>query len=972
MKAFYRNARRLDKLKESKEPGPAELKELLGIIEADEALESYFYAENELSPRPTSGWVRLLAEAGEFQVLGRAEASNKVVSRLKARYLEESATEVPEEVLKVTGSITPRDEWAQGAFLDAVKNMSDDHIEKGDWIFWEFFRSSQKEVWFYAGRHATELMIKMVGINPDKAFGMARVLLGLKALAEKDSYSQKATSDFENYVYEEVIQAYLKNMCTKYPVRATKVLLNLLTDYMESANKKDATEAQDFLYFTVRDLAANDPLERDFLAALIEGICQAGKIAIGEEPENLSKLFRAIRDRSEGIFKRIEMYLLRFVSDGAHARRINELIATRENFDNTYMELEYTRLLKDKFRCLTEKTINMYKGWIREMHVEDKEKYSKWFVEVNGRACTDADIEKYENRMRARKLYDVQEVFAELYHEVREGSGWSEEEIRPWRNGEIRSIDPSENTPRTRDEILEMSVDDVLAFVSDPKNYEGTRQEWKPGSPREGLAYEFQMAIKERPLDYLNASIEAVIGLDEGFLSKYFHGIWDAIRDRKVEGFDWERYLEIARAVIDKYAPSGVMPRAFHPLVDSLRECFRDDNKVEHRFERLQAIYDIVRSLLDFEEAIDTSYEKDPVQLRCNSVTGEALECCVSLGIVCRRDFEEQWVGAFRDKIRNAFEKALSEIKTPWTCCTFGTDFSRIYWLDREWVEARIGIILSDEMWGIVWNTYLRWGRPSRDLFVFLARQGTYFKAINKLGSADEDYSEQKLDEKLSDHLVIAYFNGWLDNGLEQVYEGFLASASDSLLGHTSRFFTTGFKSLREESDDEKKMTVARLRGYWQKRLDSVTSAPEKHTEEAKGLASWIIDSPFESRDSLLLVYRTLIVTEGQLSRRGDVGHSINAVCKVAGADKLTALKCIRMILRNQDVEIYDHFFADELKRLLEGVIEEQLPDIHVIQEAADLVDDLGRLRMYKYAAFYDRLYEKLQALTTKHSDNKP
>jgi len=971
MNSFYKNARQLDRLKALLAPGREELGELLGIIKSDEALEFYFYEKNDFGALPTSGWVKLLAEAGEFKVLKGAEATDKPVPRLKARYLAESAREVPEEVLKVTGSIKTKDEWTQGVFLEAVKNMPDAYIEKGDWIFWEFFRSPRAEVWFYAADRAVELMIKMVDINPDKAFGMAKVLLELRVSGNKDSYSEEATSHFENYNYQNLIQTYCKKIAGRYPVIATEVLLSLLADYLESVKRKDASEAQGFLYFTVRDLEANDRFDRDFLAMLIEGICEAGKTAVEKELENLNELFETIRTYHEGIFNRIEMYLLRFANGQTYKERINEIIATRDNFENTYMELEYMRLLKDKFACLTEESISIYKGWIREIHVEDKEKYSRWFVEVNGRAYTDADMEKYENGMRARKLHDVQDVFPELYHEVREKSGWSEEDIRPWRVGEIRSIDPSENSPKTKGELLEMSVEGVLNFVSDPENYKETGKEWKPNTPREGLAYEFQMAVKEKSVDYVNASIEEVLKLDEGFLARYFHGIWDAIRDRKVEGFDWDKYLEKAKAIVGAFAARAEVHSAFQPLVDSLSECFGENNKIEYTIERLEAIYDIVRSLLELKESIDTSYEKDPVQLRGASISGEALSHCVSLGVVCKRDFEQQWASSFRDRIRNAFERALNEIKTPWTCCTFGADLSRIYWFDREWVEENIGIIVSDEMWNIVWHTYLRWGRPSEDLFLFLARQGFYSKAIDKIEQSDETESSEKIEKKLSDHLVIAYFNGWLENGLGNVYEEFLAKATDSLLGHTSEFFTTGFKYLNEQPDERnKKEIVFRLREYWKQRLNSISSEPERHTEEAKGLTSWIIDSPFETRDVLQLFSRTIAITKGKLGRKGDIGHSINNLCKFAVEDSLTALKCIRKLLVNEYLEVYAKYYKDGLEKLLNAIIREKTRNISVFQEAISLIDDFGRLHIYDYANFYDPLNERLQNEIEKNYGN--
>ena len=84
MRKFYENAKKLDRLKVLEAPDQADLEELLGIIKDDEALESYFYQKINLGPRPTSSWVKLLTEAGEFEVLKGAKASDNLVPRLKA------------------------------------------------------------------------------------------------------------------------------------------------------------------------------------------------------------------------------------------------------------------------------------------------------------------------------------------------------------------------------------------------------------------------------------------------------------------------------------------------------------------------------------------------------------------------------------------------------------------------------------------------------------------------------------------------------------------------------------------------------------------------------------------------------------------------------------------------------------------------------------------------------------------------
>ena len=72
-----------------------------------------------------------------------------------------------------------------------------------------------------------KLMVRLVNINPDKAFCMTGVLLELKPQKE-DSYFSEAISNFENFQYEELIKTYLKEFCEKLPVRSAIVILNVL------------------------------------------------------------------------------------------------------------------------------------------------------------------------------------------------------------------------------------------------------------------------------------------------------------------------------------------------------------------------------------------------------------------------------------------------------------------------------------------------------------------------------------------------------------------------------------------------------------------------------------------------------------------------------------------------------------------------------------------------------------------------
>jgi len=962
MKNFYENTRIIDRLKDLKAPSKADIKVLLRIIKRDEELTCYFYEDNEFGPRPKASWVKLLAEYGEFEELANVREEIGKVQWLKAKYLAESAKVKPEDVIKVINLVKPKDEHIQGMFLEALINVPNKYVEKADWIFWQYFKERKFNIWYFIGEKAANLIVKEAESNPDKAFAMSKVLLEVWMPEDKrDSYLQEPAARFEDYEYEELLNKKFRELWEQYPIRATKTLTEIICDYFEEYVSKEDGESASYFYSVIPDFEGDEPLGSHHLTKLVRAICEIGKFAIELDKRTAEDFFEALRSREEGIFKRIELYVLRFVKDKSYAGRVNELIGDKKNFDNEYISYDYEYLLRDKFRWLTGETRKLYERWIRELKVDDEKEYRKQFEKYRGRKCEDKDIEDFENGLRAKKLYYVREVFPELYKDVKEKSGWSDEEIRPWRFGEVRAIEDSEGSPKTKEEMLEMTVQEVLSFVCNPENYKEPKDKgYRPHSVASALAYEFQMVIKEKPVEYLSADVKKIVSLPKDFLPKYFYGLWDALRERKLESFPWERFMNVAEEVVDKYGQKAEYSNVFKPMLNCIREGFREPNKIEYSEYILDAIYEIIKTLVELKEEKGESFEGDPVQLRCNSVTGEAFLICLSLGIICRRDFPKKLERDFRDRIREIFCNVLNNIRTRQTLCTFGSDFARIYWLDPEWVEKNINEILSEELWSIVWNTYLVWARPSRDLFQLLAREGIYYNAIDLIGTSAKkgESSREDPDNNLANHIVIAYFNGWLEEGQSQILERFLEKAPDKLRGQAARFFTTGFKSLKEEERRDEQ-TVCRLRTYWESRLENISRKPKEHLEEAMALACWVIDAPFPSKETLKLVSKTLKITKGKLDRNRDVYNFINSVCDMAKGNELQAVRCIRKVINKESAAMHFSFYEKKLTELLNAIQKSKKASRTLLQESATLVDELGRLHIYKYRNIYGKLVEK-------------
>jgi len=961
---FFEKAGVLDRLKRLEQPTEDELQELLGLLKDDIALACYFYEENEYGGAPQAGWIGLLRESGEFRGVDRIGEGEDVpsVDWLRAKYLERVAGEVPEEVFTIISAVEPENELVQSFLIEAIANMPDEWAERGYPIIKGWMGAKKPFAWYGAGEGSAKLMCRLLDVNVDVAFKIAGLLLEVwyEPEGEKSAFSlRKIRARFDEDGYSELMLKYYDKFWKRHPYRAATVLVEVFTKCLGELSEGNDGDASDLLY-GVENLDEPRRYETSYEAMIIQGVCRAGKEMIRKEEDKVDEFLDSLRSRQQSVFHRIEMYLLRFMTDTKYDVRINEIIGDREYFDKSAIEDEYNVLLKEKAEVLSEEVKERYVEWINGLKVEDLDRFGERFLRLRKREYTEEELEQYESGMKAKRLYSVREVFPELYEQHKEKSGWTDTDLMPLPMvGEAIDISGAEGSPKTKEEMLEMSVEDVLEFVRDPENYKEPEDgEYRSHSVASALAYTLQQVIGERTIDYVCAEPDKIVKLGGDFVARYFNGIWDGLRDKEFEGFPWDKLLALAKMVVDEYQNDREGSRILQALRGCIQLSFgKGPNSLKYGEDDIDSVYEIISSLLELKEEKDESYTKDPVQIRCNSFTGEAVMICLSLGIICKRDYSQKYTRDFRGKVRGVFDRVLYDIRTSWTVCTFGSDLPRIYWLDPEWVEERIEDILSDDLWDIVWNTYLIWGRPSEKVFSFLAARGIYGKAISRIGTGAEKEGRKDADKELAKHVVIAYFNGWLEPDEHRIMEQFLEKAGDGLRAHAGRFFTTGFKSLKEEGEANSE-TVGRLRAYWESRLEAIEEKPKDHLQEGMALACWAINSPFDAEETLGLVSRALEITGGKLDRNRDGYNFINSVCELAEGYEVQAIGCIRKVIGNESVAIHFNFYEEKLTALVTRIVTQDVSR-EVVQASIRLINDLGRLHVYKYRDMLKPLQEK-------------
>lgn len=952
MSSFYEKAVVIDSFKKIGQPRDKDVEHALSLIAGDNELTRYFYDKNEQGEL-SSNWIELLDIAGQFECLRDEDAG--IVERCKTSYLVDCAAVQPEAVVQIITRIEAKDAWIQGTLTSALAEMPEHVATKGIPVVVDYLGGREYKIWHFIGEASGKLMLKLIDEHPEQAFEVAKALLDVW-LPGEDARSRldNIRAKFDTHDYKRLMFDFYSKLWAKRPVKATSLLVDIYGAYLEQCNKEQGYDTSEYSGISVEDLEHIERLDYNLKAAIIKGICEAGKAAVVVESDKTGELLDDLEKREKAVFHRIAMHLLRFVKAGAETERINRLVENRRFMENPFYRYEHRRLLNDRFGQVSKKAREAFVVWIEKQKVseETRKEITEWCTKNDEPL---PDFEQMEHRKKAEELYLVSERFRGLFDKYKAIAGVkSDTALAPERTvSEVRCVSPMEGTPLELEEMVKMSVTDVIDFVLEPKNY---AQEKKPGqweTPTEALEATFKADVKKRPIEYLECDSQKLQELKPNFIAALFDGIQNTARDGNFPTSSWPRLIDFAHSVVQRHSSKTEYRSCFSALLSVFRDGYtQEGSTIDFNIELIQSLWSIVANLVRYDEEYQAaSHERDPMQMRCTSVKGEALEQAVMLGIVCRRDFREYYEDCLNAKIRELLDYVVADVRKPEVNCTLGADLGRIGWLDKEWLSNNIEKLFEGPMWDVVWGTHVSWGRPSRPGFKLLAERGIYAEAIRKLGVLTKFKFGKDPEEGFVEHLMIAFFNGWID--LEDaMLDEFFQKASVQLRGHAARFLTTGFKPEKDGGEDHQEVTQ-RVRAYWQKRIAAIKADPSENLEEAIELTGWGKDSLLDPKETLELLEQTLRISGGKLGKLRDTRDFVAGVCEFAESHELIALRCLKMAAADENMRMPWALSDNRLAKFLESLTDSA---DNIRAEALDVADAYGRLHPERFRQVWEKL----------------
>jgi hypothetical protein len=972
---FYIKTRTIDRLKVLSLVRDEQIAELFSVIQ-DKDLERYFYEYNPAykiqSPNPA--WAKQLYEKGQFDDLNKPPEEIRYLQKIKSRYLLEIAGEHPLDVWNIIKGLTPAEQTIQANFLDAILKFPDGMLIDTVQTICCYLNMHDWFVWVWLGEPAAKVMERLVKVGIDEALEIAEILLEIKEVGSKDSVLKNEKTRFEQQDYEDFLFKFYKDVWEAEPLKSTILMLNTLDNFLRStADYKPSGDNSCSLCLWVEDLnnyeSQPSGIHDEPVTLLVKAICEALKSIAKRPNEEIAEILAIFDASREIIFKRFKLFLLAHTDNDRYKTEILDCLNNFGFFNDPIFKRDYDFLFEKKYHFVKNEPLKKkFFDWIEKLEVstENLEHYKSWVRKTQNRTPTDEDVQKYVNGRKAQRIYRLREIFKEEYGRYLAASGLDEEAVRPRpliEIGEGGWIDPAENSPKSVEELKNMTVAEVLSFLQNKENYSEDKSQSKIPwhTPREGLRGAFQQVVKEKSSEYLKADIDQLFKTPLDFLGTYFGGLRGCFFGSEPSLFEWERFFAIVQRAFEELHKEQINSDSydvFLSIAGIIEKSWSDKSyAVELSHENVTTILKILEKLLDTPEIRESS--TSVVQTSCNRITGEASGKLIEFALVLKNkgdklgfDYESELLPEFS----RLFDYILDKVQHPYAVCAFGMRMPQLYYTNPKWLEDNIGKLTEGTNWQNVWEVYLVWARPFEPLFDFLVKKGIYQSAINKLEkdtSGKLKDNDEKPEEHLGKHLVIAYFNGWSEKA-KGILHSYYRKAPLTLKRRTNWFFTTGFENANEGHRQK-------IYEHWRYRLDCFKKLPKASEtyEEAVGLCEWIRKCPLAPDVALGLLSKTLDYTNGTVGK-DDVHYVpefiIEGICRSAERHELLALECLLKFSHDPRLGLYSKTYENELLSFIKGIkgLPPEYTNLKEIKEKTlELLDDYGRMGIYITKGLY-------------------
>ncbi len=654
------------------------------------------------------------------------------------------------------------------------------------------------------------------------------------------------------------------------------------------------------------------------------------------------------------IFIRLAIHLAR-----KNPKRNSDSVATfltnRSYFESAELRHEFGLLLDECFNLLAEADKDTILNWMKEGPSED---YKQKFGDEAG---NQEEKERFKRKWQLKQLAlfhaNLPQEWQNIYRKLVEEFG--EPKHPDFAFYSTTTI--GDESPKIQESLKEMSISELVDYLASwqPKN------EFDEPS-KEGLSRTLQGLIANEPDRYYDLLKKCTL-LEPIYTRALFSGYHGAIKQNKMINWDilFAACLEMV-LVLREFGQKETLTGERDPgrrqadmrIADIVDAAFEKETDLDQKFRDI--IWQIIELLTDdpdpsADSEIYGSTSMDPSNRSLNVVRGQALHAAIKYALWVRRHLEsrpdsaEQLGKGFdtMPEVRRVLEIHLDINNDPALAIrsVYGQWFPWLVLIDEAWATKYADQIFPEteeleKYFLAAWYAFISFSKAYKSSFIILSQK--YRKAISLIGNqkAFKNFMANP-DEELAKHLMQLYWEGQLENGLNNdLLQSFWQKADAKLTAFAVQF--VGLTLGRTEGTIETAI-LNRLTAFWQDRLDINSPAETRNIDELSNFCYWFASEKFDAKWSIEMLQKCLDLGALMIPQM----HAIERLTELSTGFPADALKCLDRLIRNDLQPMLISFWTKQIRTIITNAF--NLMDADISNIAEKLVHHLGSKQFYEF-----------------------
>ncbi len=697
---------------------------MFSLIERKGANSAFFFGQ--ISEKADVMWLSSLEKKGYFAHPPSIQLTddNSVIYPFwwPIRYLEKIASKAPNETIEIVGQLPKTDNPVvyDGILNIALQLTGKQSTKLKDKIL-EYTRIEHQ---WQTHRYA-ELLAHWAEENQaSAALKLAEILITFAPDPQSEEEQNQRKENpmgfmttlnpsprFNHWEYSNIMSKGIRPLAEKKPYKVACLLIDTTVNMIRlRTHPMDFDKEADLFEIWCPRLHGSDSKAEDPEKALVHTLTFACEKVYEKSPDAIADLDKILRKQHWNIFKRLRQHLYALYPSEQTKPWIRELILDREDYDEAQYFYEFQQMIRSAcnyFRenLLTkEERIRIFKA----IHSgPSKEDYRSLMAEK----FTEEDFQKRQNYFHRYQFAPFSSVlfgkYKNLFQELESKAEGpiSDEDYLPFKT-EVRSGGLSERSPRTSEDLSNLTDKELLDFINDwEKNDESYENNSFVRINVEALANAFQTVFREsiipdpirfkfwmknrerieRPI-YVRVMIYAMQALVK---EKNFDQLneWLTFSEWVLSHPDREHDLDYKQG--DESRENKNWSNARRAVGDFIGVCLEKETNVPITVrEQLIRILKLLCTQYDWNldvNHLNGLYRKDPFTQGINNTRSRALDDLIKFGYWLQRHEPECDVPEIIKLLEIRFSSETNYPLTPAEYAILGKNYASIYNFNEKW-----------------------------------------------------------------------------------------------------------------------------------------------------------------------------------------------------------------------------------------------------------------------------------------------